>query len=271
MTASKNKQKSQGLPDHVIGLLAAADQRNGLPPGTMYSVMQHEVGGQTDRFMADPSAYHYAANDKGQRIAAHTGKISTAFGPFGILESTGRDPGYGVAPLKDKTIEEQIRFSSDYLAARSKSGGSLQAGLAGYGEGEKYAAQVAGRIGGVPTSRKISPALGTQLASAAPVPVGNIEVADLPPQADAPVVTADAMAVHQPVQVAANVPPDVGPNAWQEFLNRKNQASAQPVQVADLNWGNQVPQVQVPDFMSVVRPQQSQPNFQMLRALKGWA
>ena len=86
-------------------------------------------------------------NDKGQRIAGHTGKVSTAFGPFGILESTAKDPGFGVVPLRDKSLAEQIRFSSEYLAARSKKGG-LGAGLAGYGEGAKYGQQVAARIGG---------------------------------------------------------------------------------------------------------------------------
>ena len=266
MAASKNVKKSQGLPDHVIGLLSAADQRNGLPPGTMYSVMQQEIGGQTDRFMADPTAYHYAANDKGQRIAAHTGKISTAFGPFGILESTGRDPGYGVAPLKDKTLEEQVRFASDYLAARSKKGG-LTAGLAGYGEGEKYAAQVTARMGGKPSDiGRTVPVAPVMVAENSNYVGAGVDLAPTPmlePQLPAPVQLAQA-----PTQVMPQ-----GPDAWQQFLEQSRQPQGQPVQVADLNYGGppQAPQLHIPDFMSTVNQGQNRPNFQMLKALKGWA
>lgn len=272
MAASKNVKKSQGLPDHVIGLLAAADQRNGLPSGTMYSVMQQEIGGQTDRFMADPTAYHYAANDKGQRIAAHTGKVSTAFGPFGILESTGRDPGYGVAPLKDKTLEEQVRFASDYLAARSKKGG-LTAGLAGYGEGEKYAAQVAARMGGKPSDiGRTVPVAPVMVAENSNYAGAGADLAPTPmPEPALPAPIQLAQAAPEPVPVQDQVQSmGQGPDAWQRWLE---QAQRPPVQVADLNYGGQpqAPQLQIPDFMSTVNQGQNRPNFQMLKALKGWA
>jgi len=128
--------------------LAEAELRHGLPPGTLKSVIQQETGGRTAEFLADPAKYHYGLNADGKRIAGHTGQVSTAFGPFGILESTGAKPGYGVAPLKDKSIEEQIRFASEYLAARTRAAGSLQGGLAGYGEGERYARSVMSRVAG---------------------------------------------------------------------------------------------------------------------------
>ena len=125
------------LPDKVFSLLADADKQRGFPPGTMQALLMQETGGQA-KYLNDPTAYHYAANAEGKRIAGHTGKISTAQGPFGILESTGKKPGYGVKPMGDKTsLAEHIRFAADYLDARSKSGGSLSAGLAGYGEGAK--------------------------------------------------------------------------------------------------------------------------------------
>ena len=141
---SKNKS-----PD-INTLLAQADKQYGFPSGTMASVVKQETGGNA-KYLQDPSAYHYAANEKGQRIAGHTGKQSTAFGPFGILESTAKDPGYGVKPLQSKDLNEQIRFAGEYLAARSKQAGSLEAGLAGYGEGDKYAKQVLGRLGQSPS------------------------------------------------------------------------------------------------------------------------
>ena len=145
--------------------LAEAERRNGLPPGTLSAVIQQETGGRTAEFLADPAKYHYGLNADGKRIAGHTGKVSTAFGPFGILESTGAKPGYGVAPLKDKSIDEQIRFAAEYLAARTKAAGSLAGGLAGYGEGNGYSRSVMGRLGagmpipdtgaGVPSDREM--------------------------------------------------------------------------------------------------------------------
>ena len=143
----KGKDTPLGLPDNVVTLLADAEKKNGLPQGTMQAILQQEVGGNVGKYLSDPAAYHYGLNAEGKRIAGHTGKVSTAFGPFGILESTAKDPGFGVVPLRDKSLTEQIRFSSEYLAARSKKGG-LGVGLAGYGEGAKYGQQVAARIGG---------------------------------------------------------------------------------------------------------------------------
>ena len=133
-------------PDELVQLLIEADKRNGFPVGTMASVMRQEIGGNT-KYIQDPAAYHYPAGSDGRRVAKHTGKVSTAFGPFGILESTAADPGYGVRPLQDKSLAEQVRFASDYLAARAKQAGSLEKGLAGYGEGTKYSQQVMSRLG----------------------------------------------------------------------------------------------------------------------------
>ena len=72
---------------------------------------------------------------------------STAFGPYGILESTAKQPGYGTSPLVSKAIENQVDFAASYLSGRVRSAGSLEAGLAGYGEGTKYAQQVLARNG----------------------------------------------------------------------------------------------------------------------------
>lgn len=180
--------KTKGISDELITLLGEADKRNGLPSGTMFSVMQQESGGQS-KYIDAPDTYHYELNKEGKRVAGHTGKVSTAFGPFGILESTGANPGYGVAPLKDKSIEEQVRFASDYLTARSKSAGGLEAGLSGYGEGGKYGKQVMARIG----KGQVVPVEIPMVASAAPVSLPVTESVNL---AAAPQVQA------APVQVA---------------------------------------------------------------------
>lgn len=237
---------AKGISDDLIKLLSASDKRNGFPPGTMYAVMQQEVGGNT-KFIDDPTAYHYAADKDGRRIAKHTGKVSTAFGPFGIVESTGKDPGYGVQPLKDKSLEEQVRFASDYLAARSKQAGSLEKGLSGYGEGGAYGKQVMGRMG------KGAPA-----------------VAQAPASASVPTPAPVSVPTEVPVQLAQTAPPAVvepvapaAQDSWQEFLARARGTPepAEPVQMADLQYGAPRMDIQVPDFMASVGGYRRQPQI----------
>lgn len=129
----------------------AAEAANGLPSGTLTSIRTQETGG-SPKYLNDPAAYHYPLDASGRRVASHTGKVSTAFGPYGILESTGAQPGYGVQPLRSKALEDQVDFAASYLAGRARQAGSLQAGLAGYGEGDKYANQVLKRIQGTMTT-----------------------------------------------------------------------------------------------------------------------
>lgn len=127
-------------------LAVAEAKRVGLPANILNQVLDVEVGGQLKTYLAQPDKYHYGVNEKGQRIAPHTGKVSTARGLFGIVNSTAKDPGWGVKPLQDYSVQEQTRFAADYLAALVRSsGGDLKKGLARYGEGEKYAAKVLGR------------------------------------------------------------------------------------------------------------------------------
>ena len=142
------------LPDNLGAQLAEREKAAGLPAGLMSSILQQEISNRPE-FLEDPTKYHYELNKDGKRIAGHTGKESTAFGPFGILESTAKDPGYGVKPLQNKSLDEQTRFASEYLAARIKAAGSVEAGLAGYGEGVKYAGAVLSRLN--PTATVTSP------------------------------------------------------------------------------------------------------------------
>lgn len=121
------------------------EKKNNLPKGIIRAVRMQETGGN-QAYIDDPAKYHYGLNAEGRRIAGHTGKVSTAFGPYGILESTGRDPGWGVEPLKDKSLEEQSRFMAEFLAMTIRRAGSVHGGLAGYGEGKAYADSVMGRM-----------------------------------------------------------------------------------------------------------------------------
>lgn len=226
--------QSKSLAD-IQKLLFAEDKRQGFPQGTMASLMKQETGG-SNKYIEDPTAYHYGLNKEGRRVAGHTGKISTAFGPFGILESTAAKPGYGVPPLKSKDIESQIKWAGEYLNGRAKSAGSLSAGLAGYGEGQKYANQVLARI---PQTRVELPTQPIQIASnqiaapiAVPIPVQNNQP-QVAVQEQIPAVMAQNQEnILAPVAIAPTV------NKWAEFLQAANQkagvlpedlAYAQPV------------------------------------------
>lgn len=53
-----------------------------------------------------------------------------------VMPKTGKNPGYGVAPLKDDSEQEYIRFGKDLLRAYTKEfGGDVRKGLAAYNHG----------------------------------------------------------------------------------------------------------------------------------------
>ena len=226
--------------NELSALLSQADKQHGFPPGTMASVVQQETGGK-QKYIADPTAYHYDLNEKGQRIAGHTGKVSTAFGPFGLLESTSKDPGYGVKPLQSKDLAEQVRFAGEYLAARSKKAGGLQQGLAGYGEGEKYAKQVLGRIGvsyppvpqkQVPQSPLAMPDEQIQMAGALPPGPGGLPASFGGEQAPVQFVSLNRSPLDLPPEEEAAAPVvqrKGGPDPWMQLA----QYMPRPVTAAD--------------------------------------
>lgn len=237
----------KNIPQDVLKMLEQTDARHGFPAGTMLGILQQETGGRTE-FLDKPDTYHYAPDETGKRIAKHTGKVSTAFGPFGILESTAKDPGYGVQPLRDKSLAEQVRFAGDYLAARVKQAGSFAGGLAGYGEGKGYAQQVVAKAGNQPAQ-----AAPVQQVAAAPV-------------ADSPVVVSP---------VAANMPQmetyqGLKEDPWAAF---QQQMVAKRVTPVDIAYEPLVAPVKgdvlIPDMP--VRNPKGKVNFGMFSALKGLA
>lgn len=147
VTLNQALGKKSNISDELKAKLDAADKAAGLPTGMMSSILQQEIGKRKE-FLEDPSKYHYDVGSDGLRRDSK-GTISNAFGPFGLLDSTAKQPGFGVAPLKDKSLDEQIRFASQYLAGRIKHAkGDIFAGVGGYGEGAAYASQVLGRLPG---------------------------------------------------------------------------------------------------------------------------
>ena len=204
-------------PVDLNTLLSKAEQANNLPAGSMSAILAQETGGNT-KYLDDPTAYHYGLNKDGKRVAGHTGKVSTAFGPFGILESTGANPGYGVEPLKDKSLPEQVRFAAQYLGARAKHAGSFEAGLAGYGEGDGYANAVMGRMG----NPKV--AVSNPNSNAAVSPVGlEVGVPQAMPMEVPQQVLAQSMAMPQ-----QHVIPQ-GPDPWEAFQKALPRKGGRPV------------------------------------------
>lgn len=147
VTLNQALGKKSNISYELKEKLDAADKAAGLPTGMMSSILQQEIGKRKE-FLEDPSKYHYDVGSDGLRRDSK-GTISNAFGPFGLLDSTAKQPGFGVDPLKDKSLDEQIRFASQYLAARIKHAkGDIFSGVGGYGEGASYASQVLGRLPG---------------------------------------------------------------------------------------------------------------------------
>jgi hypothetical protein len=226
------------IPDNWLTWMAKEEKRTGLPEGTLSSLVKQETGFQ-QRFLDDPSAPHYSVGPNGEKPK------SSARGLGGILEGTARQPGYGVAPLKDWSVPEQLRFMADYTVARSKQAGSLEAGLAAYGEGDGYARQVMSRLGYKPSVKQSAPAMKEQDA---PVMVAQAPEApqELPPLVYNPSVNeADLVDPHMAWngnQVAANQP--ATPTAFNFWLNNPLNAEMltkviQPNFTAFSGWGRQ--------------------------------
>lgn len=265
----KNKP---AIPESLLALLDQSDKRQGFPAGTMLAVLNQEVGGNVQSYLDDPARYHYTPDASGKRIAKHTGKESTAFGPFGILESTGAKPGFGVAPLKNKSLEEQVRFASDYLGARVKSMGSLEAGLAGYGEGPAYAQQVLGRLGQPASPPRFATKVDVPAAASVAAPAAAPVQQAAAPSDSGPVgfVPTEAMVQAMKLSVApqastADPPPVYRASETQSSPDWDNFVQAMPqqqVQSADFGrWLN---------YMSQSTNKTNPPNFKGFAPFEGW-
>lgn len=65
-----------------------------------------------------------------------------------VMPKTGKNPGYGVAPLRDDSEEEYVRFGKDLLRAYTRTmGGDIEKGLAAYNYGIGNVQRVVGEHG----------------------------------------------------------------------------------------------------------------------------
>ena len=248
--AAEKKSKALALPDSVVTLLADADKQRGFPPGTMLSLMSQEIGGQESKYLEDPSAYHYGVDAAGRRGPKNSKVTSTAFGPFGIVKSTAAKPGYGLSPLKGMSFEDQLNFAADYLAARSKSAGGLEAGLAGYGEGAKYAAQVVKRRDG-----------GAAVMNSAVAPVNSPPVQVAQAVVDAPrnIVATPPVRGEPPemgIDSSTGLPmPMPMPNEWVAFTKAmQDTTGAAEASKTQIPTNSSVfSELQIPDFLRITQ------------------
>lgn len=213
-------------------------------------------------------------------------RYGTAKGEMQVLDGTARDPGYGVAPARDGSPEELARVGKDYAMALLNlfKGDEAKAGAAyNYGPGnvQKLLAKHGDNwISQLPKETKnYVAALGKQVA-----PMPNVA---LPPAAAAGAPQRTAMAVVQepepmsavvPVQEAMAMRVDpvptpanevIGPDPWQEFL-RSIPGQAQPVQVADLDYGNPKTGTRLPQFQ-YTQTANLRPNFEAFSSWNGRA
>ncbi|CAB3699411.1 membrane-bound lytic murein transglycosylase D [Achromobacter denitrificans] len=78
--------------------------------------------------------------ESGNRDYDAAGRVVTspvgAKGRMQVMDATNRDPGYGVVPARDDSLEERARVGQDYLAAMVNNyGGDVRKGLAAYNAG----------------------------------------------------------------------------------------------------------------------------------------
>jgi len=73
-----------------------------------------------------------------------------ARGLMQIMPKTGRQPGYGVTPLRDQSPEENVRFGKDYFNAMYNKFGTVPLALAAYNAGPGAVEKVGGDISKLP-------------------------------------------------------------------------------------------------------------------------
>ena len=201
-------------------------------------------------------------------------KYGTAKGEMQVLDGTARDPGFGVVPARDGSPAELARVGADYALAMLKQfGGNEQLAAAAYNHGPGNVQKLVTKHGeawGNFLPKETQNYLA-KLGRPAPMQEApQVAVATFPGSGDTP---AAPVAVQAPAEMVAQVQPqapaaptpEMGPDAWQEFLRGMPQAR-EPVSVADLSYGGQVP----PHY----QPQQTRnlrPNFQAFSSWKGRA
>lgn len=208
----------------------------------------------------------------GQILQGPQTKYGTAKGEMQVLDGTARDPGFGVVPARDKSPEELARVGTDYANAMLRQfGGNEQLAAAAYNFGPGNVQKLVTKHGEAWSNflpKETKNYLAKMGGGQAPMQEApQVAVASFPGPGSAP----DAPVVVQaPAEVVAQATPaqmalPSGPDAWQEFLRGMPQAR-EPVSVADLSYGGQVP----PQYQA--QPTRNlRPNFEAFSSWRGRA
>jgi soluble lytic murein transglycosylase-like protein len=161
--AMTDYQQAMTSPDVVAALANAREGQKNI------EITDPLTGETSNRSLSAANPIDYPAKGGdfskliGGLIGVESGGNPNAVSPVGargltqIMPATAKAPGHGVAPMRDDSVDEQIRFGSDYLRAMIKHfGGDVKKGLAAYNGGignanipetQKYADNVLKRAG----------------------------------------------------------------------------------------------------------------------------
>jgi soluble lytic murein transglycosylase-like protein len=106
-----------------------------VPSAKVPEVFREAINANAERTGLDPELFGRVI---GAESGFRPGVVSNkgAQGLAQVMPGTGRDPGYGVQPMKDSTPDENLRFGADYLKAMSdRYSGNVPVALAAYNWG----------------------------------------------------------------------------------------------------------------------------------------
>lgn len=118
-----------------MGSSPAPSAAPSVPTAKVPEVFRDAINAHAERTGLDPELL-------GRTIGAESNFKPNAVSPKGatglaqVMPGTGRDPGFGVQPMKDSTPDENLRFGADYLKAMSdRYSGNVPVALAAYNWG----------------------------------------------------------------------------------------------------------------------------------------
>lgn len=119
MEAKRKKEEAGLLNDDTIGAwLNSQSSNDPIDDNVLRALAWQESRGQH-------------RDENGRLTRSHAG----ALGAYQIKPSTGARPGYGIAPLRSNSEEDQKRFADEYLTVALKRYGSLDKAFASYNAG----------------------------------------------------------------------------------------------------------------------------------------
>lgn len=134
------KNKSRMTADDILKVNGQVNQK--MDAFTAINATQSTAAEYTDAFNPtdmDRLTNIVLANESNNQRYDKDGKVLTssagAKGEMQVMDGTNKDPGFGVEPAKDDSLDERARVGRDYLAAMVKRYGDASKALAAYNAG----------------------------------------------------------------------------------------------------------------------------------------